>query len=143
MNDRSHVHERPWLRPLVVICSDMQQSIYISCVFLLCLGSKRHCRSPAFPYQEQYIPLGLGQPIHNLSPHLIQPLSSCLQSIPVPFVRPQISISPTERPELYLRSSACVMNLLSFPRNSSLFRPCSDNFLKLFIRLELSFTLVA
>src|ERR1700733_6836855 len=95
MNDRSHVHERPWLRPLVVICSDMQQSIYMSCVFLLCLGSKRHCRSPAFPYQEQYIRLGLGQPIHNLSPHLIQPLSSCLQSIPVPFVRPQISISPT------------------------------------------------
>src|SRR3984885_3333361 len=98
MNDRSHVHERPWLRPLVVIYSDMQQSIYISCVFLLCLGSKRHCRSPAFPYQEQYIRLGLGQPIHNLSPHLIQPLSSCLQSIPVPFVRPQISISPTTDP---------------------------------------------
>src|ERR1700733_8872428 len=95
MNDRSHVHERPWQHPLVVICSDMQQSIYISCVFLLCLGSKRHCRSPAFPYQEQYIPLGLGQLIHNLSPHLIQPLSSCLQSIPVPFVHPQISISPT------------------------------------------------
>src|ERR1700733_3028489 len=95
MNDCSHVHERPWLRPLVVICSDMQQSIDMSCVFLLCLGSKWHCRSPAFPYQEQYIPLGLGQPIHNTSPHLIQPLFSCHQSIPVPFVLPQISISPT------------------------------------------------